>query len=546
MKKTLPIVIGLVLVCGLGGYVIKSKAPATGPAGAAGDDKAPKVATVSRGDIALSVLETGTVDANKVVEVKGRVTGRLAKLLVDEGDHVTAGQLIAVIDPKETQLVVDQNAAQLRGAESTVARSQIEIAQRRVTAKASYEQAKAKVAQLQLEMRAQPTVTRSNIIAAQTNLATAVAERDRLANSANPTQRRASESALAEAKANYDNAELQYKRQSELLNKGYVSGRTVDSMKLDMDLAKVRLETAQQNLDRLDSQLQAELAKANEAVEQAQSSLRMAKANAYAPESKRQDYLTAVAEMEKARAALQDPDALEKQRETGQATVSQLQSVLNDSRRQLSETEIRAPISGVVTKKLIQVGELATGLSTFSSGSTIVKIEDRSGMRVKLDMNEIDMAKLQLGMTANVDVDAIPEKSYHGVIAKIAPSSKDSGNSSSSSDSVVKYEVEIQLTDADAKLRTGMSAKCSVQVLSHKNVLTLPIEYVTREGKKAYVDLPSATKGGKPEHREVTVGAETGATIEIVSGLKEGDKVQKPNYNGPPRKGFMQAGPDGE
>lgn len=545
MKKGTVIVAGgLVLVCGFGGYTLMSSAAAAKAAQEAAN-VGQKTKPVRR-DLVVSVIETGSIDASKVVEVKGRVTGRLAKLLVDEGDLVTAGQLIAVIDPQETQLRVQQDAAQLRGAESAVARSGIEIDQRKVTARANYEQASARVAQLKLELDAQPTVTRSLIRQAETNLNTAIQERDRLTNSAQPTQRVTAQSALAEAKANYANALRDFQRQTDLAEKGYVAGRVVDNAKLTLDLAQVRMDSAKETLDRLDSQLRAELAKANESVEQFRAALQTAKANAYVPESKRQEYLTAVAERDKAGAALHDPEVLARQRDQSLATVAQLRSVLNDSQRQLGETEIRAPISGVVTKKLIQVGELATGLSQFSSGSTIVKIEDRRSMRVKLDVNEIDMAKLRVGMKAQVDVDAIPTHVYHGLVEKIAPASKESATPSSS-DSVVKYEVEIALIDADRQLRSGMSAKCRVDVIRRDKVLALPIEYIVRDNGKTYVELPPRdpkAKGAKPERRQVEIGIQTGALVEIVAGVWENEWIQKPKYTGPKRKGFIQAGPD--
>ncbi|AIE87533.1 RND family efflux transporter MFP subunit [Fimbriimonas ginsengisoli Gsoil 348] len=513
----------------------------------AADAALPKPTLVKKGDIVVSVVETGTIDANKVVELKGRVTGRLAKLFVDEGDSVTAGQLIAVIDPKETQLRVEQDAAQLRGAESAVGRTAIEIAQRKITAQAAYEQAQARVRQLSLELRAEPTVMRAAIQEAQNTLNTAMAERDRLQQSAQPNQRNELKSAVDEAQANYDNANQEYRRQADLSDKGYVAGRVVDSAKLVLDLAKVRLQAAKDNLAHLESAQRAEMSKATESIEQARAALRRAQANAYTPETKRQEYLSAVAEMAKAKAALKDPAMLEKQRDQSQATVAQLRSVLSDSNRQLNETEIRAPISGIVTKKLLQVGELATGLSTFSSGSTIVKIEDRSSMKVKLDINEIDMAKLKVGMAADIDVDAIPNHVYHGVVTKIAPASKEPATGQASADAVVKYEVEINLRDADAKLRSGMSAKCTVDVIRKNNVLVVPIDHVIREGRKSFVEITPANpkaKGAKPERREIKTGAQTGALVEIVSGLVEGDQISKPKYNGPQRKGFMSAGPD--
>src|SRR5690349_17584308 len=94
-----------------------------------------KPQTVERGNVTVEVVETGSLQAVKTVEVKSRVSGRVKSLIVDEGQLVHAGDLIAEIDPQETQLAVNQSAAQVRGAEAGAQRQSIEIAQRRVTAR---------------------------------------------------------------------------------------------------------------------------------------------------------------------------------------------------------------------------------------------------------------------------------------------------------------------------------------------------------------------------------------------------------------------------
>src|SRR5689334_7272302 len=105
MKKIGPILaiigVAFLLLCGFGSFIVR----ALKAAALAASKNADNVATVSRGDVVNQVVETGTVDAVKTVELKSRVSGRLAKLLVDEGDHVTQGQLVAVIDPLETKLI---------------------------------------------------------------------------------------------------------------------------------------------------------------------------------------------------------------------------------------------------------------------------------------------------------------------------------------------------------------------------------------------------------------------------------------------------------
>jgi HlyD family secretion protein len=266
--------------------------------------------------------------------------------------------------------------------------------------------------------------------------------------------------------------------------------------------------------------------------------------------------VSATAEVQKAQAALQDVPIMQKGREQSLATVSQISSVLGESQRQLGETEIRAPISGIVSKRYIEEGELVASLSSFSSGTAIVRIEDRRQMLVNLDVNEIDVARMATGMKAEVmatgmkaevTVDAIPGRTFAGTVTKIAPASKSTAVQGQPvpTEAVVKYEVEIRLVAADPALRSGMSAKCSLEVVHKSGVLLLPSEYVGKDKKGRFVELPPATKEGKPERREIVAGSESGSSIEIMSGLKEGDRVQKPTYKGPERQGMMSMS-DGE
>src|SRR5688572_4764530 len=136
MKRAILFVfIALVIVCGVGALALRGR----------GDDpnkgKDAGIGTVSRGDLSVKVIETGTIDAVKAVEVRSRASGRLAKLFVEEGQTVQAGQLIAVIDPQEIGFLVEQNEAQLRGAQSGVRRSTVEIEQRRLSSRAALVQA---------------------------------------------------------------------------------------------------------------------------------------------------------------------------------------------------------------------------------------------------------------------------------------------------------------------------------------------------------------------------------------------------------------------
>lgn len=544
MKKVLIVLaICVIVICGLGSYMVRMQASRTAQASTSGEN-----ATVSRGDVIVKVVETGTIDAVKSVEVKSRTDGRLAKLLVDEGDHVTQGQLIALIDPKQTQLRVEQDQANLQGAESGAAKAKIELDQRRVTARRDYQQAQLKLAELRDQLKVQPTLTNAGIAQAKADLASAIQERDRLKASILPNERKSAETSKRQAEANYANAESQYNRQMGLRSKGYVSTKDVEDARMTLQVQEANLDEAKNSYDRIDQQIQLEQEKADESVRHAQAALDSALAGRIQDVNKRRDFELAVADVEKARVALRDVDAMEKSYEQSRAQVRQLGSVLGDSQRNLGETFIRSPLDGIVTKKEVQEGELVASLSSFSSGTGIVRIEDRRSLRVVLDVNEIDVAKMLEGMKATVEVDALPDQKFEGVIKRIAPASTNvqaATTSQTATDTVVKYQVEVYLTSTNPHLRSGMSAKCTFEVEHKHNVLKVPLEYVGKDDKGKYVLLAPA-KGSKAEATRVAVkaGTSTGSEIEIISGVNEGQEIQKPKFAGPQRQGFMQAGGD--
>ncbi len=540
MKKA-AIIIGalLIVVCGGGGLALKAYQASVAKAQVKESD----FAKVERSDLTVQVVETGTIDAVKSVEVKSRVSGRLAHLYVEEGDRVRKGQLIAVIDPQETQLRVKQDQAQLKGARASAAKTGIEISQRRITAKAGYDRAKAHVAQLRQELRIQPTLTQSGIRSAETAYASAKRTREQLETNSQPNERTSTQSAYREAEVNYENTERELHRKEGLLGKGYVAQRDVDDARLQFELARTRRDSAKDRLARLNDQQRMELQQADEKIKQTRAELDSALANRIQDDVKRQEFVSALASQREAEASLRDVETLQKSRLQGLASVEQIGSVLSDSMRQLGETAIRSPLDGIVTKKVMQEGELVASLSSFSSGTPIVRIEDRGALRVKLDINEIDVAKLTVGMKSLVTVDAIPEQDFEGTVKRIAPASKQSAQPAQG-ESVVKYEVEIWLRNASSQLRSGMSAKCTLQVLKHEQVLTLPVAFVGKDASGRFVML--AGRGPKPaaSRHLVRVGASTGAKVEIISGLQEGQRVAKLDYKGPARKGAMNFNDD--
>lgn len=517
-------------------------------------EEKPEEGTVSsplKRDLSDSVVETGTLDAVKSVDVKSRVQGRLARLLVDAGDFVQEGQLIAVIDPQETLLKVKQDRAQVSGARSSAARQAIEIEKQRVTAQANYEQALARLTQVQNENQSQPQFTNSAITQAESQLKAAQQEYQRLVKTVQPNQRTSAETSLREVMSSLELAKKDLARQEDLLRQGFVAAREVDSARNNVQVAQARVDAAKATFERLESQLDLELQRSKEQVAQAEAEVKRVRANTIQLTIKNQDLVSARNEVAKAKAALLDVQALIKGRDQSLATVSQLEAGLSDSERQLRETEIRAPFSGIVTKRHVQVGELVSALSGFSAGTPIVTLQDRASMRVLLNVNEIDAAKLTTPMKAKIKVDALPNEQFEGSVFKIAPAAN---TNTTGADGAVKYQVDVRVTSTSPLLKTGMTAKCTIVVKSRPNVLALSQEFVGKDGEQYFVELYDAavlaarkipSKESTPGKRKnIKVGLSTLSYVEILDGLTEKDKVMRPAYKGPNRKGFIESGSD--
>jgi len=518
----------------------------------AGANAASTTETVKKGRLLSQVIETGSLDAVKTVEIKSKVSGRVARLLVDEGDAVSEGQLIAVIDPEETELRVSQDRSRLKGAQAALAQIDVQIKQRKVTSKTELDRAASRVETLKLELDAQPSLTRAEIASAETAYNNAVKTRDLLTRVTQPNQRASLLNQVLEAESNLQNAIAEEERSRNLLAKGYISQRAYESAKNQLDLATARVTPLKSQMGRLDSEQALERDQAEEAVKQAKAGLDRALANAFRDATKRKEYEQAITSKLDAEAALLDVQSLESSKMQQQANIQQIEDTLNDSLRLLRETEIRSPIAGVVTRRLVQVGELVASLSSFSSGTPIVRVEDRSKMLVKLQINEIDVAKLRLNMVAKIAVDAFPDREFTGRVTKIAPTDLATGAApqAGGGSAVVKYEVEVAMEGVAPELKSGMSAKCTMTVLDRANVLVLPRQYVGREEDGTYfVMLPPKDKKdkyAKPTKVKVEIGDSSATSMEITSGVKEGEVVQKPDYAGPTRKGMMEFGPDDE
>jgi len=503
--------------------------------------------TVQRGAIVVDVTESGAIEPVRTVEIKSRVSGRLAALYVEEGSRVRKGQLLARIDPREVQQQVEQGSAQVESAKANTERARIALEIQAKEARLQLRQAELRVEQLQRELEAQPILTHAAIRAAETAYQNAQENLRLLEQVKHPQERLEAENAVRDAEARLQEAQRHYERVRALLEKGYVARQQLDAAQTALTLAQSQLQSARQRQQQLAEQQRIERETARANLESARAELERARANAIQDEIKRKAYEAALADLEAARNRLRQIEMQQLELKQAQATEKQASSQLRNWLIQLAETDVRSPIDGIVTRRYREVGELVmSGTTGFGEGTPIMQVADLSQMRVRLNLNELDVAKVRVGMPVEVRVDALPNRLFRGVVKRIAPAALQPASGSNplgNAAGVVKFAVEVYLRQTDQALRPGMTARCRILIATRANALILPLEALGREGEQYYVlklNPNARDPQGKPKREKVyvQVGLRSASHAEILNGVREGDQVAKPPFAGPARRQF--------
>ena len=205
---------------------------------------------------------------------------------------------------------------------------------------------------------------------------------------------------------------------------------------------------------------------------------------------------------------------------------------------------VSAPMSGVVIKRGVELGETVTsGVSSFNSGTVLFTVADLKSLIIRVNLNEVDIAKVQVGQPVRVTLDAYPQKVFSGKVTFVAPSAE-------LVEKIKVFKVEVTLDELTESFRTGMSA--NVEILGDKRdkAISIPLEALQkREGKTVVYRLKDGLKPKQladakqgltgrnkfiwlSDHWKdyfdvvpVSAGIATLERVEILSGLKSGQQV---------------------
>jgi len=212
--------------------------------------------------------------------------------------------------------------------------------------------------------------------------------------------------------------------------------------------------------------------------------------------------------------------------ETAKLNLEIAELSLESAELNLEKAVIVAPFDGVVADISITEGK---EISTATLATPAISLVGTSKIEMRGFIDEIDIAKVQLGQEVNIILDALPDEEVKGSVVFISPVGTIIAG-------VVSYDTTITLKNPVAELRDGMSATAEVIIERHDDVLSIPNRYIrgTTENPMVVVLVDE-----QEEEREITLGLTDGINTEILSGLDEGEKVILPTSEERPGGFFM-------
>lgn len=421
---------------------------------------------VTRGELIASVGATGTARANQTAVVNWRSTGVVGSVTVQLGEQVEAGQLLALLDERSLPQTV------------ILARADLISAQRELNQLLNSDTARATAQQ--------------NLVLAQKELEDALQKRE------SKDYARASEATVDELRANYILAEDAVSEALEIYD------RVDDLPENDPNRAAAfsQLAVARRNRDRALANLNYVLGRPND-LEIAEADAAVMVAEARLKDAQR--------EWDRLKDG-PDPDDIT----AAEARIAALEATL-------SQVALAAPISGTITAVQTHVGDQA------NTGSEGFRIDDLSRLLVDVQIAEIDINQIRVGLPANMSFDAILGKEYSGRVVEVA-------RVGDTTQGGVNFNVTIEIDDPTGEVRPGMTAAVNIITDMVQDALLVPNRAVRlREGRRVVWVLRN--------NQAVMVEVELGRSADTMSEVIGGDlEVGELLILNPPNQLFQPGG----
>ena len=448
-------------------------------AGDGGVDARP-IVQVQRGPLTISVAEAGTLRASEQVIIKSEVEGQTTIIsLVDEGTMVKEGDLLIELDASALQDQKLEQEIRVQNAEAAFirARENLEVVK---------SQGLSDVAEAELAYQfAQEDLTR-------------------YLEGEYPKQLKEAESRITLAREELERAEEKLKWSQRLYDEKYISQTELEADRLSSNRARLDYDLAVTARDLLaDYTHKRQVTEYESNIDQTRMALDRVQRKA------RADVIQAEADLK-----------------AKEVELKQQQDRLAKLETQITKTRIVSPASGMVVYATSAQGSWRGNAEPLDEGQQVrerqelIHLPTTQSMIADVKIHESVMDKVELGMPAQVTVDALPGRSFTGKVTRIAPL-PDQTSAWLNPDLKV-YSTEIRLDGEQAGLRTGMSCRVEIFVERYPDALFVPIQSVVRIEGQTTVFVP---RGSGAEQRAVEIGLDNNRMVHILAGLDAGERV---------------------
>ena len=205
------------------------------------------------------------------------------------------------------------------------------------------------------------------------------------------------------------------------------------------------------------------------------------------------------------------------------AQVAQAKAAADRAAEDVANATIRAPIRGTVLSRDVEIGSPVSSILNLGANATLVMtLGDITEVFVRGKVDEADIGRVRLGQQARIRVETFKDKTFNGRVTQISPMGVEKDN-------VTNFEVRVSIDNPGKELKANMTANAEIVLEEHADSLIVPEGAITYDAQKnAFAEIQSpGTKTGVTKV-PVQVGVGNGTKIQILEGLKAGDKVVLP------------------
>jgi HlyD family secretion protein len=206
------------------------------------------------------------------------------------------------------------------------------------------------------------------------------------------------------------------------------------------------------------------------------------------------------------------------------AQVAQAKAAADQAAESLAYATIRAPIRATVLSRDVEIGSPVSSILNLGANATLVMtLGDIQKVFVRGKVDEADIGRVRLNQPARIRVETFKERVFNGRVTQISPLGVEKDN-------VTSFEVKVSIENPGQELKANMTANAEIVLEEHPNALLIPEAAVTYDAKKtAFVDIFAPGEKTGRKRTPIKVGVGNGTKIEVLGGLKAGDKLVLPS-----------------